>query len=270
VSIRISDIRLHLTQIQYNLLISLSKSIPKVLSGAPEGTSQAEQVAPLKPQDSVAKPQLQQADLAPEVDGNGHRTTLEVVLTIDAVKLHLYDEFAINDSTLNQHGIAKFALNDSSLRFKMLSDGSGEAQIVLKSFVVNNTRVGNSKFREIIPAAQHDRNQFMILYTMAGGSGGSSLAILTIDSPRIIFAIDLVFALLEFFTDPFNSLAAEDSTEVVQQDSVDQPKESTLDFRVDLHDVSICVLENDSDADSQAIELSIKQILLSQQVRHVI
>ncbi|THV04954.1 vacuolar protein sorting-associated protein 13 [Dendrothele bispora CBS 962.96] len=264
VSIRISDIRLHLTQIQYNILILLSKSIPKVLSGAPEGTTQAEKSATVRPPNLPTGSEVHHVDLAPEIDPNGNRTTLELVLTIDAVKLHLYDELAINESTLKEHGIAKFALNDSNLRFKMLSDGSGEAQVVLKSFVVNNTRAGNSKFREIIPAAQHDRNQFMILYSMAGGSGGSSLAILTIDSPRIIFAIDLVFALLGFFTSPFNSISEEASADV-ESDSVDEPAQSTLDFRVDLHDVSICVLEDDSDTNSQAIELAIKQILLSQQ-----
>ncbi|KAF5375265.1 hypothetical protein D9758_000284 [Tetrapyrgos nigripes] len=269
VSVTISDIRLHLTQIQYNLLIQLSQSIPKVLSGAPEGATQAERSARVNTSHPSAETEIQHpANLAPEVassDGHGARTTLELVLTIDAVKLHLYDEYAIDESLLKEHGIAKFALNNSNLRFKLLSDGSGEAQVVLKSFVVNNTRPGNSKFREIIPAAQHDRNQFMILYTMAGGSGGSSLAILTIDSPQIIFAIDLVFALLGFLTSPFNAaVTAESSNEVAQPDPSGDPA-STLDFRVDLHDASICVLENDSDADSQAIELSIKQILLSQQ-----
>ena len=75
-----------------------------------------------------------------------------------------------------------------------------EAQVMLKSFMMSNTMPRNSKFHEIIPAAQHDRNQFMILYT---GANNSALVILTVDSPQIIFATEAVIALLNFFKSAF-------------------------------------------------------------------
>ena len=40
----------------------------------------------------------------------------------------------------------------------------------------------------------------------------------------------------------------------------------SFDFRVDLHDVSVSILEDDTHADTQAIKLSVKQLLVSQQV----
>lgn len=253
--------------------MSLLQSIPRVLAGAPEGTAQAEAAASTKsssplPSDSDDT----QVDLQPELriptptGANQRWTTLDLVVTVDTIKLRLYDEKATTEDNIKEHGIARFALNNSSLRFKMLSDGAGEAQVVLKSFTMSNTRAGNSKFREIIPAADHDRNQFMILYTMSGGPNGAALAIVTVDSPQIIFAIEPVIALLNFFTSATKdtpTLPEEDHTQTEITDS----QQSHLDFRVDLHDVSVSILENDADVASQAIRLSINQILLSQQVR---
>lgn len=111
----------------------------------------------------------------------------------------------------------------------------------------------------------------MILYTMSGSPDNSSLAILTVDSPHIILAIEPVIALLNFFTSAFTSTSQEpdeSQTDNPAQAEVEttQPQQSRLDFRVDLHDVSVSILENDADADSQTIRLFINQILLSQQV----
>jgi len=256
--------------------MALSQSIPKVLAGAPEGSAEAESAASTKPSSPPkTASDAVQVDLEPELrticasDRNNRSwTTLDLVVTVDAIKLRLYDEQAATEDNIKDHGIARFALNNNTLRFKMLSDGAGEAQIVLKSFTVGNTMPGNSKFREIIPAAQHDRNQFMILYTISGRVNNSALAILTVDSPQIIFAVEPVIALLHFFTNA--SITKE--TPAPSEEGFSAPNEVTgyqqlrLDFRVDLHDVSISILENDADPDSQAIRLSINQILLSQQV----
>ncbi|KAE9408077.1 vacuolar protein sorting-associated protein vps13 [Gymnopus androsaceus JB14] len=270
VSIHISDIKLHLTQIQYGLLIRLSQTIPKVLAGAPEGASQAESAVSTGSAPRPKEEPKSQVNLAPEVtSGSGSKPwpTMDLVVDVDTVKLHLYDEYAVEESNLKEHGIARFALNHNNLRLKMLSGGGGEAQVVLKSFTVSNTRPGNTKFREIIPAAQHDRNQFMILYTMSSDATSSSLVLLTIDSPQVIFAVDPVFGLIDFFTSAFTPGPSDQSEQVdtVQSNQSQEVAASSLDFRVDLHDVSISVLENDSDPNSQSIQLSIKQILLSQQ-----
>lgn len=280
-AVKISDVKLQLTQVQYGLLMGLSQAIPRVLVGAPEGDAQAESVtspAVKPPVESDSGTPL--VDLQPElrtVDGASRNwTTLDLVVSIDAVKLRLFDGQASTEDSLKDHGIVRFALNDSTLRFKMLSDGAGEAQVVLKSFTMGNTRPGNSKFREIIPAAQHERNQFMVLYTMSGGQNNPSLAIVTIDSPQVIFAVEPVIALLGFFTSAFSApdvnpqqsaQISQAEGEVLTTEQAPPSSQSRLDFRVDLHDVSISILENDADADSQAIQLSINQILLSQQVR---
>lgn len=203
-------------------------------------------------------------------DGASAWMTVDLFVGIDAVKLHLYDGEATSASNLKDHGIVKFALTKNSLKAKMLSDGAMEAQVVMKSFTMSNTRPANSKFREIIPAAQHDRNQVMILYTISGGETRSALAVATVESPQIIFAIEPVIALLQFFTSASTTPANEDAEQESEVAPVVSPNPSPpLAFRFDLHQAAISILEDDTDPETQAIQLTVKQVLLSQQVSKI-
>ncbi|KAI6162193.1 vacuolar protein sorting-associated protein 13 [Pisolithus thermaeus] len=269
VAIEVSDVKLHLTQDQYRILVELSRSIPRVFA--------SDTVAHM---DSTMPPSSNQVDesshnegkrlsgvnLEPEVrittaiEGARPWTIIDLVASVNVIKLHLYDTGASTEATLRNHGIVRLALNDTTLRCKSISDGALEAQLVLKSFTMNDTRIGPSKFREIIPAADHDRNQFMTLYT---SSGTSSLMIVTVDSPHIIFAIEPLIALISFFTSA--PPAAVDDGDAADDKSRPSAPQSDLAVRLELHDVSISVLEEDSNVHSQAIKLYIDQILLCQQ-----
>lgn len=273
-----SDIKLALTQTQYQLLMTLSQSIPRVFvtdgaTDVPVPTTPA--VAQSARQEESATHALPSSDLQPELAPSANAeqrawTTVDLEVTITAVKLHLYDANATDSASLKSCGIARFALNDNALRLKMLSNGAMEAEVICKSFTMGNTFPSSSRFREVIPAAQHDRNQFMVLYSTSGGTDSAAVAVVTIDSPQIIFAVDPVFALVNFFTSASDQVVSSTSNaEEELPPAAEQPQaqKSSLDFRVDLHDVSISVLESDSDSDTQAIQLSIKQVCLSQQVR---
>lgn len=151
----------------------------------------------------------------------------------------------------------------------MLSDSATEAEVVLKSFTMSNTRPGNTKFREIIPAAQHTRNQVMVLYTASGGADNSAMAVATVDSPQVIFSVEPIIGLLEFFMSAFKHetpLAELDTSEDAREAAPTQALSPTMDFRIDLHDVSVSVLEDDTDVNTRAIRLGIRKAFLSQQV----
>ncbi|KAI0094888.1 vacuolar protein sorting-associated protein 13 [Irpex rosettiformis] len=274
VSVGISDIKLHLTEVQYCLLIQLLQSIARVLPSSEETGA-----IPLQNSsaalEKVSRSPPGTVDLQPEFhrDSDFHDkkvwSTLDAVITLETVKLHLYDHSANSEDTLKEHGIARFALNSFTLRAKALSDGATEAELVLKSFTMSNTRPGNSKFREIIPAAQHTRNQVMILYSTSAGADLSSMAVVTVDSPQVIFAVEPVIGLLEFFTSAFDQGAEEDAQDIQKQE---QSNESTVssstskfNLRLDLHDLSVSILEDDAKLDSRAIQLCIKIISLSYQ-----
>lgn len=278
-----------MTQNQYKVLIGLSRAIPRILEGAPQGEYQADQSLSIKspsalPTDSENDPTKISASLQPEliipsVEGGAKPwPTMDLVFTIGAVKLHLYDEHA-TEHNLRYCGIARFALNNNTLRMKMLSNGSYEVQVILKSFTMGNTRQGDTKFREIIPAARHDRNQVMILYSAAGGRDNSSVAIVTVDSPQLILAIDPMFALLDFATSPFGAPipqlqpgaasttgAIMSDIQAVNRESDTSGQEGGIGFRFDMHDVIVSILEDETSVDSRAIRLYVRQLLLSQQV----
>lgn len=284
VDIKMSDIRVALTQTQFIILMGLSRSVPAVfatanaaddevdLSSSKMLTVPTETPAPATPEETGAL-----IDLGPEVsmtaiDQSGKHidvwTSLDLVFSCHAVKLHLYDHDASREENLKECGIARFALVDNIVRYKSLSDGASEAEVVLKSLTMSNTRPGPSKFREIIPAAQHDRNQFMILYSTSGGPKPSSRAIVTVDSPKIIFSMDPVFALVDFFVSPFANTESPQSSDELPAEGPEEPspQNSELAYRVDIHDLSVSVLENDADSHSQAIQLAVKEVSTSQQV----
>lgn len=278
-TIKVSDVKLQLNRSQYCFLNDISRSVWRVVEDdGSAGVETSLPAASVKSRSSSTLPSDRSAvstvNLRPEIETvstNGKRpwTSLDISLDIGLVKLHLYDETARWSSDLQTSGIARFALNDTRLRYKVLTDGATEAELILRSFTVTNTRSGSSRFREIIPAAKHNRNQFMILYTMSRGAEPSSLVVVTIDSPKIIFSVDPVFALLDFFSaaNAGETLHLPDEPDKPPVKPKNQEANSTgVDFRIDLHDVIISVLETDTAADTQAIQLSIKQILLSRQV----
>lgn len=268
-----SDVKLHLTQVHYNVLLDLSQSVSRVLRVDSQrefptqlAISASIPSSPASSHSSInLEPELRKAD-----GGHAVWTTLELAVFVNTIKLHLYDAGAHSESNLQQYGIARFALNNNSLRYKSLSDGATETQLVVKSFTMSNSQPGRTRFREIIPAAQHGRNQFMLLYSATSGPAGTALAVVTVDSPQIIFSMDPVFALLEFFTSraAVDSPSPESTGPIISQSELPTEPQRTLDFRIDLHDVAISVLENDQDPNTQAIKLSVKQVLISQQVRN--
>lgn len=283
-SINISDIKLGLTQRQYCDLFALSQAFSRVVTPPPELEP------PTKPSVEAAVPPQkgalnsdasgpEPANLEPEIALSPRQSiypTLDLELKIMTIKLQLFDEKALNEADLRGCGIARFALHDNGVRFRMFSNGGGEAEVILKSFTVSNTMPGPSKFREIIPAAKHDRNQFMILFTMTGGKENTSLAIVTVESPKFLFTLEPLFALGNFFTSAFVSPPSQESVDMSRsQTSVrvrSEPEpiasqaDNSLTFRVDLNDVSVTLLESDTDINSQAIQLSIQQVMMSQQV----
>ena len=278
-----TDVKISLTQRQYCAIVSLMQSLPRVfaietITGVAEETISPTS-APSAHLDSDFS--NHSTDLTPELhprtpDGGGpttQRVTLDLIFIVNSVRLQLYNSEAFREADFKETSISRFALNDNTVRVKMLSDGALEAEVTLQSFTMTNTLPGSSRFREIIPAQKNrDLAQFTVLYTSSGaGNSRSSLVLVTIDSPQILFALDPVFALLAFLTSAFPSPPASENGETTAETagSLERQTSSTVSlmaFRLDLHDVSVTVLESDQQANSQAIQLSIKQVLMSQQV----
>lgn len=113
----------------------------------------------------------------------------------------------------------------------------------------------------------------MVHYTTSGGIDKSSLAIVTIDSPKVILAVDPLFALVDFFVSAFPPAEpTSPEAEPTDKDEKAPAPPSTappLAFRVEIISSTIMVLGNDTDAETQAIQLSVDQLLASHQVRRL-
>lgn len=310
VDARLSDVKMKLTQAQYGVLIHLSQTIPSAFALGGDEDLGEEGAAMLEATPAPSPPRLASGQPAPgkgalpAVPENGEvvdllpelprvaktasggevklAATLDLTFAVGTVYLELFTEAATTVESLEEASLARFSLNDTGVKYRLLSNGSMEAEVAIRSFTVHDTRPARlTKFREIIPATKHSGHQFMIHYTQSGGVDKSSIANITVDSPKVIFSLDPVFALLDFAMSAFQKTKAE--LEAAQQDDdddgIDQGlKEAdeqkvdpgpantgTLAFRVNVVSPTIILLENPAKDDSEAVVLSLSQLQMSQQ-----
>lgn len=278
-----SDVKMSLTQRQYVLLMEVVEAIPRALAGLSEDDEESMPPTPLTepptPIDltmasatdsgmNTPMTPVEETDLAPELKippgGDSVWTTLDFEFSVKSIGLEVYNADAITEEDLSKHSIARFSLIGSHLGLKSLSNSAMEAEFTLKTLAFSSTRAGNSVFRDIVPQLANEGDQIMVQYTKSADQ--SSLAIITIDSPRFILAVEPLAALLEFAVAPFkdkvSSVPVEDDDDV---DLVDvQRPEGALSFRIDVVNSTVIVLADDSNPRTQAIQLSIKEILVSQ------
>ncbi|KZF24832.1 vacuolar protein sorting-associated protein 13 [Xylona heveae TC161] len=303
-----SDINLRLTDAQLKFLLELSRSVPAAFAADPE-QDEREAVKELpddvvQPAKAVAEANIDRtdegpvADLGPELGTAADSwTKLDFVFKVKTIGLELLlgpEGKPVGD--LNAASLTKFSLNNTHVKLRMVSDGSLESELLIHSFTVKDSRAKETnKFRKIMSLINNDvKQQFMASVSISGGKERNLIAMLTIDSPRIIFAIDYLFALQSFLTASFASdqpadLEGEGMEEITADEaesalsaqsdaqsetpneraiSHDQPKESgsmSISFRANIVDAQVILIANPSLGSSEAIVLGTKQILMSQQ-----
>ncbi|KAI9155542.1 Vacuolar protein sorting-associated protein [Paramyrothecium foliicola] len=309
-----SDIKLRLTQYQLKFLMEISKSVPAAFAG--EGVDEEEAAK------AVDEDTLQRARSLPANDSNGDDhlvdlgpelgsvdemwTKLDVLFQINTIGLELImaqEDEPVGD--IAACSLSKFSLDDTKVKFRMLSDGSLESELLIQSFTINDSRPRDTnKFRRIMTSSNKEAQQLMASVTMSGGKERNLIAMATIDSPRVIFALDYLFAIQKFavegltvdesspmddesiFETPDESDAdsmqvsfskarsQRTQTQLSQYDSDDEEpvhdKEQTqpamnIAFRVNLVDAQVILIANPLSSSSEAIVLGIRQVLLSQQ-----
>jgi len=190
--------------------------------------------------------------------------------------------------------LAKFSINDTNIKLRMVSDGSMEAELMIQSFTVTDTRKrGTNKFRKIMSLTNTDiTQQFMATVMMSGGEEKNLLAIVSVDSPKVIVSLEFAFAVQAFLNAGLAAETHEDleseeeeakdqiemeahtddeaeSQEVAKskQDNTGEQSDGgmNMSFRVNLVDAQIIVIANPALANSEAIVLSLKQAVVAKQ-----
>ncbi|KAL8945593.1 MAG: hypothetical protein Q9183_008036, partial [Haloplaca sp. 2 TL-2023] len=241
-----SPINLCVAQTQLKFLMELSKTIPSAFATDPEQgesevmaelpkstTDSAKEItSPTTKEDTVTRPSHQGPEL--KTDGDSW-TKLDLVFKTKTISLELI--LANEDApvgSIADASLSKFALNDTNVKLRMKSDDSLEAELLINSFTIQDSRTKETnKFRKIMSLINNDvKQQFMASLTISGGKTRHMIAMLTIDSPRIIFAMDYLFAVQAFANTAFASDepaavedVSEEASEAEDQSGVSTPVE---------------------------------------------
>lgn len=301
-----SPINLRISQKQFKFLMELMKTVPGAFATDSEQQElEAMEALPSsvtdtrKDENSKA---LQNVN-APAKEGEENDSTqetwvrLDMVFKVDSVGLELIlgnDDEPIG--SLEESSLSKFSLNDTRVQLRMLNDGSLESELLIHSFTIRDSRSNDTnKFRKIMSLINNDvQQQFMASLSMSPGPEKHLIAMLTIDSPRIILALDYLSALQSFANSAFASESAveEDEGEETPEES-EEPMSSvgdssyndksavvstngssngsapaaqtTFSFRVNLVDAQVITLANPAITHTEAIVLGTKQVLFSHQ-----
>lgn len=309
-----TDFNLRITQTQLRFLLELAKSVPAAFQvDQGENEQQAIKDVP-KATQKKAQGQLQSGtktiqeedtlvDLGPELGVDSSTwTKLDLAFHVHTVGLELilaHEDEPVGD--LSAASLSKFSLDDTRVKLRMMTDGSLESELLIQSFTIQDSRTRETnKFRKIMTSSNKDVQQFMASVTVSGGQERNLIAIVAIDSPRVIFALDYLFAIQSFLTGAFappvpaitdDDELFPDSGDASETDSLfttGKSKPTTLRsksiattsgsayspvegpamniaFRVNIVDAHVILIANPLSASSEAIVLGTKQVLLSKQ-----
>ncbi|KAK1753207.1 putative vacuolar protein sorting-associated protein [Echria macrotheca] len=307
-----TDINLRVTPYQVNSLLQISQSVPAAFSGdSDQKTAEAER--------EVDSATLERArtmsgfgdgangeklvDMAPELGTHGEAwTKMDLVFKVNTISLELINAQPDEPvGTLDAASLSRFSLDSSQLKTRMDSNGSLEAEFVIQSFTIYDTRQRETnKFRRIMTSSNKSVQQFMASITMSGGQDRNIIAMVAIDSPRVIFALDYLFAIQNFVSiglqkdeplppdrSPLESpedLSETDSMRVSftgrrsqesngrvsnalpgSPDTNGAQSKMSIAYRVNVVDAQVILIANPLSVSSEALVLGTKQVLLSQQ-----
>lgn len=305
---KMSPINLRIAQNELKFLMELSKTVPNAFSADSEDQTEEEVMEELP--ESTVKPARRLTEKSvgqvkepsssthqgPELQSSPETwTKIDLVFDAPTIALELIlakEGQPIGD--IEAASLSKFALNETKIKLRMKTDDSLESELLINSFTITDSRKHETnKFRKIMSLINDDvKQQFMASVTISGGQDKHLIAMLTIDSPRVIMAIDYLLAVQAFANSAFQSQESpqiedapqdallEDETESGFSTPVDREgpgfptkteaapsgeKGMGMSFRVNVVDAQVILIANPTISNSEAIVLGTKQVLVSQQ-----
>ncbi|KAL9586008.1 MAG: hypothetical protein Q9203_004021 [Teloschistes exilis] len=306
-----SPINLCVAQTQMKFLMELSKTIPNAFAAEPEQgeeqimdelpkatTESAKEITSQSQNNSGEDDSTRPSHQGPELKSDSDTwTKLDFIFKVHTVSLELIlakEDVPVGD--IADASLSKFALNDTNVKLRMKSDDSLESEILINSFTIQDSRTTETnKFRKIMSLINNDvKQQFMASLTISGGKTRDMIAMLTVDSPRIIFAMDYIFAVQAFVntafateepaavteepedasesdeqqsgvSTPVRNTPRASAEEVKVQDEAEDKGSMGMSFRVNVVDAQVILIANPTISNSEAIVLGTKQVLLSRQ-----
>ncbi|CAG8559398.1 1542_t:CDS:10, partial [Racocetra fulgida] len=293
-----SDVRMNLTERQYKFLYELSNSVSRAFSGSSEQpptparnqTIDSIQTPPSKPSNTSTTKEISSKV---EVEGNSW-TTISLDFEVNQIYLEIFTDDGSEEKALDATSLSRFSLNQTKVEYRMKSDNSMNAELRIQSFTLNDTRPNiKNVYREILPAANAGKPQFVIELTMSGDPDKNIVAIVKVISPKIILTLDHLFATRNYFMSAFESSTPSNENATQAQSSETSPPlkpprpksptttqppmlpprpvaaepkpTTTLCYQVEIDSAEIILLANPHIASSEAIVLSAQKMVLTQQ-----
>lgn len=294
-----SPVSLRISQHQLRFLLEISKAVPAVFTsddGQPEREAIEElpltTTEPLQIRTPVTgnpKPAFQAPEIIPD---NESWVKLDMIFKVNSIGLELI--LAKENEPvgrLEDFSLSTFSLDDTRIKLRMLSDGALESELLIHSFSIRDSRTRDAnKFRKVMSFINNDaQQQFMASMSMSPGPCRHLIIMFTIDSPRIIFALDYLVALQSFMSFAFvteepveveevdetteeSDAASSVTTSVTRspivssdQDASSNGGQMSLSFRADIVDAQLILIANPTISNTEAIVLGTKQVLVSRQ-----
>ncbi|KAL4976672.1 hypothetical protein BDW66DRAFT_134541 [Aspergillus desertorum] len=295
-----SPINLRVSQKQLKFLLDITRTAPNAfVTDSEQQELEAMEALPSLTEtgkeaqsNSVQNTNQQIAAAADPVGKQENWVRIDMIFKADSVGLELIlgkDDVPIGG--LDDSSLSKFSLNDTHIKLRMLTDGSLESEILIHSFSIRDSRKQETnKFRKIMSLINNDvKQQFMASISISPGRDKHLIAMLTIDSPRIILALDYLSALQSFANSVFSANEPLEDVEDTDSPEEDEPRSSmaestdgslrspsleeepsapsqmTVSFRVSLVDAQIITIANPAIPHTEAIVLGAKEVLFSKQ-----
>lgn len=270
-----SETMMSLTERQFEYFMQLSKTVPAIFSGQGlEGDEVGAIEEELKQTKQLDYFSTTEEALPSNVD------KLDFKFSLNALGLKLYmDTEGVSAQNIEKHSLSHFSLNDVQVKAYINKGGDMDGGIHIHSFTVHDTRlVKDNKFTEIIPSVSHDEHQFMCTLTKRNNHMD---VLLSVDSPRMILALEYLVSLKEFADYGLKSVAeapGEEEQESADEDSVsilsetdgaeeDEPRPADdlkISYHLNLVDASLILLADPKNENSEAIVFKMEQAVVSQ------
>lgn len=277
---KMSDVEMNITELQFRYILGLSKSVPEMFNTfGLEDAKVGELEEELKQSKRIDENMSSSAVSEQQQQSSSETTNDKLDFSFDCKKiaLELYHNTQ-NVEDITSKSLSKFSLNDTGIKLRVKNDDGYESDVHIHSFTVHDTRQDKgNKFSEIIPSITHDEYQFMCKAKKGGGDNGPMDIMLTVDSPKMILALEYLFAVKEFIDFGFNDENNTSPPEEELQPELSQLKEQVpenkvgsdqqqqqLSFHVNIVDAYLILLANPKSEDSEAVVFKTDQLVLSQ------
>ncbi|KAJ2693975.1 Vacuolar protein sorting-associated protein 13 [Coemansia sp. IMI 209128] len=294
----LSPIKMRLTEYQYKMVYDLLGVIGRVFGGTdsapPEDPLIGDRVLDLSVlRENPATQSAQDGRQAlanlgqiSQTESTSQYATIDLYVTLATIQLELFAGSGFGLDSVKRASFTRMDINGLSVKYRAKSNGDSKAELAIMAVRAFDTRPGTeNQFTQIISPAMQTDESSQGMHAVAQDAPVEEdsrspqvvchvdmrphqdmVVLVTLDSPRIILVLDHAFQLWGFATSVFPQQA--DNTAQVQSTVRDAPTDNTtggLIYKVDVMHPEIILLADPKSRSSEALVLSVKQIILAQE-----